>query len=366
MNTHPNHIPQPPYYEEDEVTLKDIILTIKDYSFELLKNVHWIILSALLLTGAFYYVFRGSANKTTFTGGMSFLLKKNNEQNATGAPPDFLQASEGNDKLSELAKSGSVINAVLLEKITIKEEHDYMANHLIKTYGYNYRWNNEPIDEDYQELSLRDFYFTHDSIEIFEPREYRALNTLRDLLIGSNITNARGILSIAFNKGSGITRLQVVSPNDKLSIELVDLIFEKLKALYTEGTIGRAQRNFELLVDRVEELEKERREAKYRLAGASDQTYGLVSKASALNIGELQEELNRVNQMYQNIYNQKQAAEVAIKTNAPDFLVIDRNFLPVKKTTSIKMQLIMGAILGLFLGVGFVIFRKLIRDALAD
>ena len=53
-----------------------------------------------------------------------------------------------------------------------------------------------------------------------------------------------------------------------------------------------------------------------------------------------------------------------LKNKTPDFSIIDQTFLPVWNSPSILKALLIGGFLGAFLGVGFLVFRKIIRDAL--
>lgn len=366
MNQQPAY--QPPHYEEEEVTLKDIILTIKSYCKEIYSSLRLLVIFILLAIGLAYYF--ASFQKTTYTTGLSFLIKNNAGKKATGGvSPDLLRLGIGlgieNNKIKELARSGAVINKVLLTKVQIDGKEDFFANHLIDIYGYQARWNNEPIAEDYKELQLKAFRFSHKDIEIFEPKEYRALSILRDLIVGNKISGSNGILSIIYDKTTDITKFQVVSKNGNISLELINLVFSELKAFYTEETIGRSRRNFKLLTSKVDSLEIMLKYTQGELAKATDQTYGLVSKADLLKRGQLEREVSRINNIYQNLLGKKQDVEYNLSTDTPDFMMIDQTFLPIEKAISKLMYLLLGTFVGFFLGIGFIIFRKIIRDALA-
>ncbi len=368
MNQPPTHIP-PPYYEEDEVSLKDIILTVKTYSQEIFRNLYWVILISLLVTGG-AYLFK-VAKQTTYTTGLSFLVKENEGQKSnSGVSSDLLRLGIGggieNNKIKELARSSRIINQVLLQKVTIDEKNDFLANHLIDVYEYHDVWNNEPIAKEYQELQLKDFYFAHDNIDTFEPREYRALSALRDLVVGNRISASNGILSIVYDKNTDITRFEVVSLNGGTSLQLIDLIFKELRAFYIEETTGRSQYNYELLAARVDSLAKELSSAQRQLANAADQTYGLVSRASLLKRGQLERDVERINEIYKNLLGKKQEVEYTLNSETPEFMIIDRTFLPIKEEASTLKFLLIGGFLGMFLGLGFIILRKIIRDALAE
>ncbi len=368
MNQQPTYQP-PPYYEDDEVTLKDIILTVKSYLLEIFRNIPLIIICTLLTFAVAYYF--SKPQSVTYTTGLSFLVKDNAASKVKGAvSPELLRLGIGlgieNNKIKELARSGAVINKVLLKKVQISGKEDFLANHLIDIYDYTSKWNNEPIAEDYKELQLKDFRFSHTNIEKFEQREYRALSIIRDLIVGNKISGSQGILSIIYDKSSDITKFQVVSVNGNISLKLIDLIFKELKEFYTEETTGRSKQNFELLAEKVDSLQKKLRITQGQLARATDQTFGLISKADLLNRGQLEREVGRINSIYQDLLRNKQNVEYNLSVDTPDFMVVDRTFIPIKKATSRLSNLIIGAFLGFVLGVGFIILRKIIRDALAE
>ena len=367
MNQQPTY-QRPPYYDDDEVTLKDIILTVKTYSLEIFRNLPLLILAVLISVGVAYFFTKNK--KVSYTTGLSFLVKDKNGSKAKGAiSPELLRLGIGlgieNNKIKELARSGAIINKVLLSKVLIDGKEDFLGNHLIDIYGYQPIWNNEPIAEDYKELQLVDFRFSNDNIEKFEQREYRALSILKDLIVGNKISGTQGILSIIYDKSSDITKFKVVSINGNISLKLIDLIFKELKDFYTEETTGRSRRNFEILVTKVDSLERTLKSTQRQLAGATDQTLGLVSKADLLRRGQLEREVERVGSIYQNLLGKKQEVEYNLSADTPDFMVIDRTFIPIKNAISTILVLLVGAILGLILGIGFIIFRKIIRDALA-
>lgn len=368
MNQQPTY-QRPPYYDDDEVTLKDVILTVKNYLLEIFRNLPLLIITVLLCFGVAYYLTKDK--KVSYTTGLSFLVKDKNGSKARGAvSPELLRLGIGlgieNNKIKELARSGAIINKVLLSKVLIDRKEDFLGNHLIDIYGYQSIWNNEPIAEDYKELQLVDFRFTHEVIENFEQREYRALSILRDLIVGNKISGSQGILSIVYDKSSDITKFQVVSRNGNISLKLIDLIFKELKDFYIEETTGRSKQNYNLLAAKVDSLERKLKITQQELARSTDQTLGLVSKADFLRTGQLEREVERINSIYQDLLGKKQNVEYNLNEDTPDFMVIDRTFIPIKNTTPRLPKLLLAIIVGLFLGVGFIIFRKIIRDALAD
>jgi len=355
LNTHPSHTPQPPYYEEDELTLKDIILVVKDYSAEIVKNLKWIILATLLAAGGAFYLIK--PEPTTYTSDISFLIQE--EKGEMTIPTNPITGNKTgkrtSNKIVQLAFSSSVINRILLEPVSIHNKKDFFANYLIDVYGFHNKWNNEKLEEGYKQLRLQDFYFISDNLNNFTTKEHRALQTLRDFVKKMFSVDAAD---------SNLTKITVTAKEDKISFQLRDLLFNSLKELYIENTIGRTQRHYNSLTLKVDSLENKFRLAQRQLAAATDQSYGLVSKSSYLRKGQIQEEAAAANKIYQTFLSQQQEVELKLNSNTPDFLVIDQTFLPRKKANSSFNKILISALLGGFLSLGFVIVRKMILDAL--
>jgi len=358
LNTSPSHIPQPPYYEEDEITLKELILTIQSYAQEIFKNISWIILAILLTCGSVYYFTK--SEPVTYTSNISFLIQE--DKNEIGVPDNPIIVRRGKsaapNKIEQLAFSSSVINRVLLEPVSIGNKKDFFANYIIDIYEFHAKWNNEKLEEGYEQLRLQDFYFINDNINNFNVKEYRALQILRDFVKKMFSVNAEGYAD--FNK------ITVTSVDDKVSFKLRDLLFSTLKDLYIENTVGRVQRNYELLTLKVDSLENKFRLAERQLATATDQTYGLISKSSYLRKSQIEEEAARLNKMYQTFLDQQQEVDFKLNSNTPDFLIVDQTFLPIKNKQDNRLNnsLISVFLVG-FLSIGFVIGRKIIRDAMS-
>lgn len=357
MNQQPTYQP-PPYYDNDEITLKEIIHTVKDYANELKSNIIiLLIIIALVMTG-FYFL---NKNKlTTYTSEISFILQEDKDELPIGNQNSVIRnvRKRGPSQLQQIATSSIVINRILLEKITIEDKNDFFANHLIDIYGFQSTWNKEKLEEKYQGLELNNFYFTQDTIQKFSNREHRALQILRDFV--------RRLYLVETEAFSEINTITVTSTSETVSMEIRNLLFSTLKNSYIENTIGRTLRNHESLTVKVDSLENKLRTAQRQLAAATDQTYGLISKSDFLAKSQRSEEADRLNKVYQIFLEQQQQVQFNLKNKMPDFAIIDQTFLPIMNAPNKLIPLIIGFLLGSFIGLMFIILRKIFRDALAS
>jgi hypothetical protein len=355
----------PPYNQDDEITLKELILKIREFWQELWRRKLLIVLLSLIVAGLFFG--KGMLDKTTYSAGLSFMVAENgsSEQGRALTPYGMDFGSVGNNKITELARSGRIIHAILLDKVAIGNKYDFIGNHIIDSYGLQSKWNEEPIIPEYEHLHLKDFYFTEDSVETFSQREYSALNTVHELLSGNNLLDEKGVMTISYNDDTDIFRLNVEVLNEQLSMRLIVAIFNELREFYIEETIGRPQRTFELLRSQSDSLAIVLKRAESNLAGASDYR-GFTSSLSGLRRTELQRELVLIEQEYGEVLRNKKSMEVLLSNEMPEFQIIDQTFIPVKNQSSKLKSLILGGILGFFLSGIYVLGAKIVRDAMAE
>ena len=122
----------PPYYEDDEITLKELILKIQEFWWEAWNNKWKIIGIAALLAGVF--ITRSFFQKTTYTSSLTFLVSGSEKKGGNDELAMLLGYSNFNfqlDKIVELARSRRVLNEVLFQEVVVDDKTDYLANHLI-------------------------------------------------------------------------------------------------------------------------------------------------------------------------------------------------------------------------------------------
>ena len=361
MNNSPSHTP-PPYYDDDEITLKELILKLQEFWKEAWNNKIWIILTTSILAGIF--LGKTYLDKTTYTSSLTFLVSGNGDKNG-GELASVLGYGVINyelDKIVELARSRSIINKVLLKKIVLDGKDDFLANHLIELYNYQEDWKEEAKNSLYEELKLNDFFFTHDKVTDFVPKEHRAINLLNELVAGNNFKGKKGLITINYDKKTEIVRISVMTNQAAIAVELLDAIYKELSHFYIEESIGRPRRTFKILAERADSLLRTLEAQEYQLAKASDRNLNVYSRTSNLGLDQLARKLQTTTRLYEEVLSNKEKVEYVISSETPEFQVIDRTFLPIKDAPSKLKALIIGAFLGSFLSIAYIIGRKIIRE----
>ncbi len=364
MNS-PNIGTSPSYYQEDEITLKDVILSIRSNLVEIWKHKFLVLFFITLFTAAF--IFKSLyIDVTTYSSAMSFMVSEegSNEQGNVYGPFEFGHIES--NKITELARSGRIIHKVLLTKIVLNGRRDYLANHLISIYNLHSIWAEENLDSEYEHMALKDFYFTRNDIDNFSPKEYRALNYAHQLVAGNNLLEEQGIMSITYNDLTEIFSLNIEVRHETLALELLENIFEELKNFYIEETIGRTKRTFDLVKAQADSLLLVLSKAERDLGVANDRNRGFTSALPGLNLSKLQRERDEVNDEYTSVLKNKKSLELLLSKEMPEFTIIDRTFLPIKNEPSLFKSILLGGFLGCVIGMGIVMLLRTVRRALSE
>ena len=353
-----NSSPPPYYYQDDEITLKELILKIQEFWREIWSNKLLVLLITIIVALAF--LANTWSKEVTYTANLSFMLtEESNNRGGTAAELLGLGEVDYNlDKISALATSSKIIYEALLQKITIEGKEDFIANHLIQVYDLQEKWNNEG-DGKYKDFSLKDFYFSNGIKENYSRKEQRALKVLQDLIV-------KKLLSISYDKSTQVFLLNATTLNEALSTDLVDHVYESLVAFYVDKTVGRPQKTYQMLELRTDSLAQLLDQEERKLASAKDRNQGLIGSTYQVTIGRLDRQVTQISAQYMQALKNKEAVEYILQNKTPDFQIIDRTFIPLRNAASKIRALFLGGLLGGILGVGYLIGRKIIRDALRD
>jgi len=353
------------YIEEDEITLKELILKVKEFFQEVLKN--WWLVVLITIPFVLYFFYQTYKTPITYTSELTFMM---NEDDGGGfGALGGLAASFGFggggggefnlEKMLSLLKSRNIIQQGLFEKTEIDGKVDFFANHLIREYDYHKKWE--------ESENLKGFIFKNDKVEEFSRIEYQALKNVYAKVIGSAKTP--GILSSNINEDTGIMTLNIESVNEHLSIKLLHSLFEKLSTFYVDKTIEKQQQTYEITKTKADSLLGVMNYTQNRLLKLKDS-----NRNTTLNQYRSEElKLERDYQIsliaYGEAIKNKEIADFSLKSKTPFIQSIDLPIPPLKpnKTliTYIK-QIIIGGILGVFLAIAFIVGRKIYRDTMAE
>lgn len=351
------------YREEDEITLKAILLGIKDYSVTVLR--HWWLIILIALPFAAWFAYVAYTTPTQFTARLTFMI--NEDEGGAGGLGGLasqfgfnLGAGGGEfnkEKIVSLSKSGRIIHPVIMDSIEIAGKSDLLGNHLLDIYGIRAKW------KEAGRKKFENFYFTHDSIPGFTRIENSVLKTCYGYIVGS--AKRPALSTCSFNEDSGILTIKTKTLSEELSYQLTNSIYDKLSTFYIKQQTEPQQKSFAAIKAKVDSLNNLISAKEYELAKIKDANNNVILRQYRLREDRLQRELPAYALQYGTLLKNLENADFVLNSSTPFFQVIDAPFYPLGADKKVVLiSLILGTILGGVVGVTFVIAKKIIQDAL--
>ena len=339
----------------DEITLKELILLIKEY-WNVLWGKKWYIVLAGLIGGLIFGIIE-YRKPITYTAELTFMV--NEDEGGSLGSLGGLAASFGLGgggsseynlkKMLALLNSRNIIEKVLFSKEIVEGQNDFYANHIIKYHDMHERWE--------KSQDLKGYLLKGNSTEENSRSDLKALKSIRKVLIGSK--KEVGILSGKINDETGIITLKLTSRDEELSVKLLEAFFEKLSTYYINKTVEKQKVTFEITKQKSDSLRIQINSIQDKLLKIKDSRKGIM--LSQFNSEELR--LERDYQIglvaYGEALKNHEIADFALKVKTPFIQVVDNPIYPLDpsfSTTKIIKQFIVGGVVGvLFLSLFFIL-----------
>jgi uncharacterized protein involved in exopolysaccharide biosynthesis len=354
---------------EDEISLKELILKIKDWYRFLISK--WIVLVAAGIIGGAIGVGYAFFTKPKYTANLSFALEDEKSGAAGGLSGALgLASSLGIDlggsaggafsgaNLLELMKSRNIVEKALLNPITVNGKTQSLAQYFINFNKLNKSWSEKP--------ALKNI--------LFEVDANRSNYTLQqDSILGKlyeTIAGLNGLLTVTQkDKKISIISIEVKSTDELFSKAFTESIAQEVSSYYIEIKSKKARQNMEILQHQTDSIRAELNGAITGVAAAADNTFGLnpammVRKTPGTRRQvDVQANTAILTQLVTNL----EMAKVSLRKETPLIQVIDKPILPLKKEKVGKLKsLILGGFLAGFLTALILVFKKLFAAILAD
>ncbi len=348
--------------EEQGITLKDLIVKIQEYFWEVIRYWKWVLV--ITIPFVIFFIYKAFSTPPTYLAELTFMVNED-DGNALGGMSAILgQFGFGGvgggknnlDKILELAKSRRIVQEVLFEKISLNNKEDYIANHLIDTYDFHEEWAEDTT-------GLDGFRFDHDSLPAFSRSGKRALKIMYGKLIGSK--DIEGLYKTGYDEVTGIMRLHVKTINESLSIQTTKLLYGRLSKFYVTKTVEKQQQTYNVMKNKVDSLRILMLQKESALAVFKDSNLGLYTKKAQLQESRLMRDIRLYNEMYLVSLKNFEIADFSLRNETPFIQLIDEPIIPLKPDVESKLRsLILGLFLGVFIAVLLIITRKTYYDVM--
>lgn len=352
-----------PPYQDDEITLKELIEKLLEFWRELWAKKWWIIL--ITIPFLLYFGYKAKTNVITYTAALTYTLSDGGGGGGglSGILGSFGLGKGGKvnlDRIVELSKSRNIIQKMLFTKValdTLGDKPDYIANHLLTLYELDKEWTNDKKD-------WTGFRFNSDTIKTFTKDELSALKSLHGKVVGGkDVKNP--IFSNGFNEDTGILTMSSNTVDEELSITICNEVYKQLKKYYEVSSTKGGQNTFNFVEAKKDSILNLLKSKKYQLARFEDSHRNLTDPTLLVQKSMIETEIQKLTLMYGEVTKNYEIADFSLETSTPDITIIDEPLPPLEPNAmSLIIELIKGGLLGGLLAAGFFIARKIVKDAM--
>ena len=341
----------------EEMNLKELILIITEYIKELKKNWLIILLTSMITSGLFIYkhmnfvpeysaslkfVVEGQGGVSGGLGGLlgSFGIKKGGQIN----PYKLLEVGKSNKLLEEVLYRSNADGGIMADKII--DEYDLITSWCKNDDKFlNFSFNG-PTKKDRLERSV--------------------LKKLKERIWGTPENRDDALGDFSLSDETGIYKINVTTTDENLSISLSTSLYNEIKHFFEDEIFSNQKQSSIILKNKVDSLHLLRQSKVLQLAKLKDITRGIYSKEQTAKETLLNQDIQSTNIAYAEILKNYELTDVNLKDMQPLFIEIDYPNSPLSPSkSSLKVNVLIGLVLGLFLSAVYIISRKIYRKALA-
>ena len=334
---------------DNEATLKDVIISIRDYIKELKKKI-FLIFSLVFLSLIIGYFYSLSKHEN-YIATISFIVEDNTEglniSSMNGMASQFGFDFGGNSPSSfsqqnviELLKSRRIIESTLNQYSIISDVNSKFLDHYVEI-------NN--LIEDSSSLNINETFT--DSIT----------NVVWKQIL-------KGKLSLTYqNDDASILNLNYVSPTPEFAKNFSEGLINQMSDMYSEYQTEKTRLSLKNLQNRSDSIFYELQQAERNLARVKDRNTKVITSSGRLDEIKYMREVKVLNAMYLELVKNLEVLKMTLLEDTPIIQVVDYPILPLQsiKKPAIFWVFIFGLV-GFLVTSFYIIVRKLINDALDE
>ncbi|HBT94125.1 MAG TPA: lipopolysaccharide biosynthesis protein [Chitinophagaceae bacterium] len=354
-----------PQIDNDEISLKELVLKIKEWYQFFLTKWKLIVLAGIIggLIGFTYAYFQ----KPTYKAVLTFALEEEKSGGGMsglgGLASQFgfdIGGSGGGafagSNLIELMKSRLLVEKTLLNPIEVNGKTISIAEYYIQINKMREAWDENPAFKNIQ----------------FLPNADRASFTLQQdsILKGifSAVTSPTSLTIGQKDKKVSITSIEVVSSNENFSKIFCENLAKETSEYYVEIKSKKARLNVEILQHQVDSVRGQFNTSINEVAFASDGIFNLnpALKSKGTQPAKRQVDLQINTTMLTSLVSNLEMSKMALRKETPLIQVIDKPIFPLEKEKVGKLKsLVLGGFLAGFLTVLYLVFSSLYKKLIA-
>jgi hypothetical protein len=347
--------------ENDEITLKELLLKAKEWYTFLLSKWKTIVLAGIIgaLLGLGYSFYK----KPIYTASLTYAVEDGKASGglggALGLASSFgldLGGSSGGafsgSNLIELFKSRAMVEQTLLAPVTLNNKTISLAEMFIQDKKWRGNWDEKP--------ALKSITFLPNSDRTkFTRAQDSIFGVIYNHLFKNDLTVEQKDKKVA------IGTITLKGTNEYFAQQFTLALTNTVIDFYIETKSKRAKENMDILVRQTDSIRGELNGAITGVAVANDNTFGLNP---ALNVKRVPSARRQVDvqantAILTEIVKQAELAKVTLRKETPLIQVIDQPILPLQKEKFGKAKgILLGGILAGFLTILGLIIRRIFKE----
>lgn len=348
-------------YVNDEVSLKELIIKVKEWYHYLLSE--WKIIILALIIGSVIGLAYSLIKKPIYKATLTFALEDEKQGGALGGAMG-LASSLGIDigggggsiftgsNLTELFKSRTMVEKTLLSPVLVNGKKISLAEMYIQNREWREKWDKLPKFK---------------NLEFLPEADRKLFTRVQDSIMGVIYKDlSSNYLSVAQkDKKVAIISIDVSSSDELFSLYFTENLAKQVGEFYIETKSKKARMNMKILERQTDSVRSELNSAITGVAVANDNTFNLNP---ALNVRRApsvkrQVDVQANTAILTELVKQCELAKVNLRKETPLIQIIDRPIMPLTKERFGKAK---GIVLGGFL-FGFLAFlglcvKKIIKE----
>lgn len=346
---------------EQEFSLRELILKIKEWAGYLIQKLH-IIIVIVFLGGIIGFV-TAYYEKPMYTATLSFALE--DEKGGGGLGGALGLASQfgfdlGNSaggafsgtNLIELMKSRNLVEKTLLNPININGKEISLADYFLNFNNWRKRWEGNQVLGKIK----------------FLPGSDRSKYTLQqDSILGiiyKTLANQGKLIVSQKDKKVSIIDVVVKTENELFSKFFAEILAREVSDFYIETKSKKAKMNVAILEKQADSIRARLNAAISGVARANDEIYNLNPALNVKRVpySQRQVDVQANTAILTELVKNLELARVTLRKETPLIQIVDSPILPLEKekTGKIKLSLTYGFI-GFFLSVIFLVGVRWVR-----
>ncbi len=354
------------YPEDGEITLKEIILKLRDWGKYILSK--WLIVFMAAFIGGALGLLYSYSKKPIYTAQLTFVLEEEQSGSGLGGYAGIagqfgidLGGGGGGaftgDNLLSLMKSRSMIEKALLTTVNTNGREETLAESYIRI---------NKLREDWEKKGSR-----FANVKFLPGRDPSDFSLDQNTLITSfyNSILAHHLSIDKLDKKSSIIAVQVTSPSELFAKHFSEAITKEVSDFYIEAKTKKSAENLSILQHQTDSVKRVFNSAISGVATSSDANPNPNSARQILRVPSQRRQFDvQVNQaILSQLVQNLEMAKISLRKETPLIQVIDRPVLPLKveRVDTVKMAVV-GMIISSMMAIFILVFYKAIPSYLKN